>query len=234
MALRSKREAEKGKKCTANKAFKCAFYRLLQTDEGSFEEQHYLSFLPCKNMISLWCTKWVCGCFSFRPKQLIERIVANAQLIPISYLHCYLSCPSFLGRQPKRSLLGFLLWPTVKRLEWNGLSQVVWAVGRWGHCCDSEVWATMQQKYPLHCELLSSFRSHSTSSPQCKSFLFSIPAVCLSVRHRTSSKGFGVGIEEDCGGRQGGRGERRKKKSAVTVVGGNAKQGSMPWVGKGA
>lgn len=138
-----------------------------------------------------------------------------------------------LADSPRGVCWDFLLWPTVKRLEWNGLSQVVWAVGRWGHCCDSEVWATMQQKYPLHCELLSSFRSHSTSSPQCKSFLFSIPAVCLSVRHRTSSKGFGVGIEEDCGGRQGGRGERREK-SAVTVVGGNAKQGSMPWVGKGA
>lgn len=41
------------------------------------------------------------------------------------------------------------------------------------------------------------------------------------------------GLRIDCGGRQGGRGERREK-SAVTVVGGNAKQGSMPWVGKGA
>lgn len=40
----------------------------------------------------------------------------------------------------------------------------------------------MQQEYPLHCEPLSSLRSHSTSSPCHKSSLLSIPAVCWSGR----------------------------------------------------
>lgn len=115
-------------------------------------------------------------------KRLIERILTKAPLKPSSYLHCYLSCPSFLGRRPKRSLSGLLLWHSETARE-ERLKPSGWG-GRWGGgpCCAGEVWSTMQQEYPLHCEPLSSFRNHSTSSPRRKSPLLSIPAVCRSGR----------------------------------------------------
>lgn len=68
-------------------------------------------------------------------------------------------------------------------------------------------WGTMQQEYPLHCEPLSSLRSHSTSSPRLKSSLLAIPALCPSVRQGTPSKGLGLGAWHGLGCVMKGTGE---------------------------
>lgn len=53
--------------------------------------------------------------FMFLPPKLFPKVPWSAS----SYLHCYLSCPSFLVRGPTRSLSGLLLWHTVEQLERN-------------------------------------------------------------------------------------------------------------------
>lgn len=53
--------------------------------------------------------------FMFLPPKLFPKVPWSAS----SYFHCYLSCPSFLGRGPTRSLSRLLLWHTVERLERN-------------------------------------------------------------------------------------------------------------------
>lgn len=72
----------------------------------------------------------------------------------------------------------------------------------------------MQQEYPHHCEPLSSFRSHSTSSPRRKSSLLSIPAVCQSGRE-PHQKVLDLGFVTDWvdGGEEG-----RKELCGVRVV----------------
>lgn len=83
----------------------------------------------------------------------------------------------------------------------------------------------MQQEYPLHCEPLSSFRSHSTSSPCRKSSLLSIPAVCRSGRE-PHQKVLDLGIDTDwVDGGEEGRGGKNCVESGWWCFGGAEGQG---------
>lgn len=157
-------------------------------------------------------------------KRLIKRILTKAPLNPSSYLHCYLSCPSFLGRRPKRSLLGLLLWHTVKRLERNDWSQVAGGRMGWGSMLcwgglghnatgvPSPLWTTVILQKPLD----------ELSMPQILSALYSSR---LSVRQGTSSKGLGLGDWHRLGGWWRGGEERIVWSQGGGVLGGQRDRG---------
>lgn len=214
------------KKCTASKAFKCAFFCLLQTagegllcatfsDLPAFNQKYDLFAVKVKDSLclsssylQLMSLKW-----------LIERILTKAPLNPSSYLHCYLSCPSFLGRRPNRSLSGLLLWHTVKQLERNGWSQVagglvgvgVAVLGRFGAQCNRSTLSIVNHCHPSEATRLALHAANPLS--------VSTLAVCRSGRE-PHQKVLELGIETEW--LEGGRmlEKRGGKMCRVEVVGG--------------
>lgn len=68
------RGRQRKKKCTASKAFKCAFFCLLQTARGGFCEPHSLTFLPSTIQPEIW--------FLWRKKETV------CVLLPSSCCRC--------------------------------------------------------------------------------------------------------------------------------------------------
>lgn len=78
-----------------------------------------------------------------------------------------------LAESPRGVCWEFLLWPTVKRLEWNGLSQVVWAVGevgvsavagRFGPQCSRSTLSTVNHCHPSEATQLALHTANPFSS----------------------------------------------------------------------
>ena len=161
------RGRERKKKCTASKAFKCAFFCLLQTARGGFCEPHSLTFLPSPfnqkydffDVAETVCVLVPSTCRWCRWNGSLRTL--TKALLNSSSLHCYLSCPSFLGRGPKRSLSGLLLWHTVKRLKRDGWSQVdggrgsMLCRGRFGAQCNRSALSIVNHCHPSEATLLA-------------------------------------------------------------------------------
>lgn len=133
------RGRQRGKKCTANKAFKCTFFCLLQTQRGYLWEPYPLFILPCnvKTKYNVLIQKYVCISFDLLVMSLKRLTVLKLHLVSLSFIMSSIS-----GQEAQEE--GFLLWPTVKGLEQNGWSQVAWGLSQFH---GREVWGTMQQKY---------------------------------------------------------------------------------------
>lgn len=96
---------------------------------------------------------------------------------------------------------------------------------RFGPQCSRSTLSTVNYCHPSEATQLA---LHS-ANPFSSLFQLSVCQLDTGPHQKALESGLRKTVE---GGRVGG--ERGGKKSAVTVVGGNAKQGSMPWVGKGA